>query len=265
MTRIWISVLLLCSTKYTVESDKCCVTTKSPPNPDVYQAEEKLSVNIGASATLQCCVLGTENGDIIWFKQQNTKQPQVIVRLFNTAREKFYKEFQNSRFQIKRFGHCFNLTILNTTLCDEATYYCALVSTDGTRVQMKGERVNTETSKAALCDHSVVCKPTPHGNNTNTDTRHDTVIGLGSALGLCALLIFCLTYFILRRRKGDKMTSSIEDSPVIREESEEETLNYAALQFSKKKNKAGKRKAGSSDECVYSDVNKTQRSNRNNL
>ncbi|XP_060740851.1 uncharacterized protein LOC132855700 [Tachysurus vachellii] len=129
----------------TVESYKRCVTTKSPPNPDVYQAEEKLSVNIGASATLQCCVLGIENGEVIWFKQQNEKQPQVIVRFFNTAGEMFYKEFQNSRFQIKRFGHCFNLTILNTTLCDEATYYCALVSTDGTRLQMKG-RISTETN-----------------------------------------------------------------------------------------------------------------------
>ncbi|XP_027007876.2 uncharacterized protein LOC113646066 [Tachysurus fulvidraco] len=248
MTRIWISVLLLCSTKYTVESDKRCVTTESPPNPDVYQAEEKLSVNIGASATLQCCVLGTENGDIIWFKQQNTKQPQVIVRLFNTAREKFYKEFQNSRFQIKRFGHCFNLTILNTTLCDEATYYCALVSTDGTRVQMKGERVNAETSKAALCDNSVLCEPTPHGNNTNTDTRHDTVIGLGSALGLCALLIFCLTYFILRRRKGDKM-KELDKSPGIREESHINRFSYEALQFF-----GWKVQPGRTDDFMYTDV-----------
>ncbi|XP_060740854.1 uncharacterized protein LOC132855703 [Tachysurus vachellii] len=239
MTRFWISVLLF-RTMYTVESDKRCVTTKSPPNPDVYQAEEKLSVNIGASATLQCCVLGIENGEVIWFKQQNEKQPQVIVRFFNTAGEKFYKEFQNSRFQIKRFGHCFNLTILNTTLCDEATYYCALVSTDGTRLQMKGERVNAETSKAALCDNSVVCEPTPHGNNTNTDTRHDTVIGLGSALGLCALLIFCLTYFILRRRKGDKM-----NSPERRKNSHFDTLTYAALKRSE---------FCLSDNLVYSEV-----------
>ncbi|MCI4379623.1 hypothetical protein PGIGA_G00230370, partial [Pangasianodon gigas] len=93
---------------------------------------------------------------------------------------------------------------------------------------------------------------------------HSTVLGLGTALGLCALLIFCLIYFTLRRRKCDKMNASIEDSPGMRQESEAETLNYAALQFSKRKAKGGKRNTGSSDECVYSDVNKTVRCNINN-
>ncbi|XP_047658126.1 uncharacterized protein LOC113645978 isoform X2 [Tachysurus fulvidraco] len=210
---------------------------QSSKGPNVYQHDAKLSVNIGDTATLQCCLLGigTENGEIIWFKQQNEKQPQVIFRFFNTAREKFYKEFQNSRFQMKKLSNCFNLTILNTTLCDEATYYCALVSTDGTRLQMKGERVNAETSKAALCDHSVECEPTPQENNTNKDTRHDTVIGLGSTLGLCAVLIFCLAYFILRRRKLDKTKPSVGDPSGRTQESDSETLTYTTVHFTKRK------------------------------
>ncbi|XP_058254038.1 uncharacterized protein LOC131358348 [Hemibagrus wyckioides] len=263
MVGYWI-VTLIFSTMYTVQSGRRWVTAQSQMNPDVYQIEEKLNVNIGDSATLQCCVLGIENGEVIWFKQQYGKQPQVIVRFFKTNREKFYNEFQNSRFQMKQFGNCFNLTISNTTLSDEATYYCALVSTDGTLLKIKGERVNTETPKPALSDNSVVCDPTLHGNNTNTKILCKTVIGLGTALGFCALLIFGLTYYILRRRNHKKMNASIKDSPGMREQSEEETLNYAALQFSKKKTKAGKRKSKSSDECVYSDVN-TQRCYRNDL
>ncbi|XP_060741209.1 uncharacterized protein LOC132855935 isoform X2 [Tachysurus vachellii] len=250
LSGFWIFVLIF-STMYTVQSGRHLVTAQSSEGPKVYQHDAKLSVNIGASTTLQCCVFGKgiENGEVIWFKQQNEKQPQVIIRFFNTAREMFYKEFQNSRFQIKRFGHCFNLTILNTTLCDEATYYCALVSTDGTRLQMKGERFNAETSKAALCDNSVVCEPTPHGNNTNTDTQHDTAIGLGSTLGLCAVLIFCLACFILRRRKHDK-----RDPSGRMQESDTETLTYAAVHFTKRKDKTKKRKAELPEVCMYSSV-----------
>ncbi|KAK3564062.1 hypothetical protein QTP86_007526 [Hemibagrus guttatus] len=188
----------------TVQPGRRWVTAQSPTVPKVYQPDKELSVNIGDSASLQCCNFGIEDRDIIWFKQQNGKQPQVIVRFFKTSGEKFYNAFQNSRFEMKKFGNCFNLTISNTTLSDEATYYCALVSTDGTHLKIKGERVNTETSKPALSDNSVVCEPTLHENNTNTNRQDKTVLALGTALGLCAVLIFCLTYFIMRRRKLDK-------------------------------------------------------------
>ncbi|XP_053091566.1 uncharacterized protein LOC117597705 [Pangasianodon hypophthalmus] len=253
MTGFWILVLII-STMYAVQSDRRWVTAQSLTVPDVYQSDKKLSVEIGNSATLQCCVFGIEDGEIIWFKQQNGKQPRIIVRYFKTAQETFYNEFQNSRFQIKKYGNCFNMTISNTMLSDEATYYCALVFGDGTYLQIKGEHVTTAsgTSKPAVCDNSEVCEPTPHGDNT----QKKTVLGLGTALGLCALLIFCLTYFILRRRKHDKMNTSIEDSPGMMQvrESEAETLNYAALQFTKRKAKAENRKAGLADDCVYSDV-----------
>ncbi|MCI4379622.1 hypothetical protein PGIGA_G00230360 [Pangasianodon gigas] len=122
------------------------------------------------------------------------------------------------------------MTISNTTLSDEATYYCALVFADGTYLQIKGEHVTTAsgTSKPAVCDNSEVCEPTLHGDNTDMNTQektvsektrslHSTVLGLGTALGFCALLIFCLTYFTLRRRKCGKMNASIEDSPGTRQ------------------------------------------------
>ncbi|XP_053486872.1 uncharacterized protein LOC128611413 [Ictalurus furcatus] len=255
MTRLWISVLVFSTM---CQSGRLWVTAQCPAL-DVYQSDEKLSVDIGNSATLQCCVFGIDDEEMIWFKQQNRKQPQIIVRFFKTARETFYNEFQNPRFRIKKHGNCFNMTISNTTMSDEATYYCALVFADGTHLKIKGEHVTTasETSKPALCDKTL------HGKVTNMNTQEKMVIGLGTALGLCALLIFCLIYFTLRRRKRDKINASVEDSPGMRQESEAETLNYAALQFSKRKAKAEKKKSGSSDECVYSDVNRTVRCNIN--
>ncbi|XP_058252989.1 uncharacterized protein LOC131357744 isoform X1 [Hemibagrus wyckioides] len=292
MSDLWILILIF-STMF--QPDRHWVTAQSATDPSVYQPDKELSVNIGDSATLQCCILEKEVGLMVWFKQPNRKKPQIIVTVFKSSGEAFHNGFQNSRFQIERSSNCFNMIILNIIQSDEAMYYCALtrpniVFGDGTYLKIKGEHVTivSETSKTALWNNSVVCEPTPHGNNTNSNTQHKSVISLGTALGLCALLIFCLTYYILRRRKRDKSkwfcheiiiivtvimkntnkrasvfieNTSLEDSPGTRQEFEAESLNYAALQFSKRKAKAEKRKPGSSDECVYSDVKKTVRCN----
>ncbi|XP_047658570.1 uncharacterized protein LOC125139268 [Tachysurus fulvidraco] len=220
MSNFWI-LLFVFSTMYTVHPGRHCVTAQSPTKPQVYQPDKELSVNIGDSATLQCCV--SENVYIItWYKQPNREKPQIVVTVYKSGGETFHTGFQKSRFQIERSLNCFNMIILNITQSDEAMYYCAVrtsitVFGDGTYLQIKGDHVTiaSETSKAALCDHSVVCEPTLHGNNTNTNTQHNTVIGLGSALGLCALLIFLLTYYILRRRKPktSRSNTSVEDSP----------------------------------------------------
>ncbi|XP_047658107.1 uncharacterized protein LOC113646070 isoform X2 [Tachysurus fulvidraco] len=266
MSSFWI-LLFIFSTMYTVHPGRHWVTAQSVTKPPVYQPDKELSVNIGDSVTLRCCYDSPNVVGIIeLFKQPNKKKPQNIVTVYKSNREIFHTGFQKSRFQIERSSNCFNIIILNITESDEAMYYCAVITPsivfgDGTYLQIKGDHVTiaSETSKAALCDNSVVCEPTLHGNNTKTNTQHNTVIGLGSALGLCALLIFCLTYYILRRRKADKINASIEDSPGTMQETEAETLNYAALKFSKKKVKAAERKTGSSDECVYSSVNTTVR------
>ncbi|KAG7328859.1 hypothetical protein KOW79_007033 [Hemibagrus wyckioides] len=250
---------------YTVQPGRRWVTAQSTTESPVYQPDKELSVTIGHSATLRCCVPENTFGIITWFKQTNREKPQIIVTVYKNGGEVFYTGFQKSRFRIERSSNCFNMTISNIIQSDEAMYYCALtrvnlVFGDGTYFKIK------ETSKPALSDNSVVCEPTLHGNNTNMNTQentvsemisslHWTVIGLGTALGLCALLIFCLTYFILRRKSENSRFPNVYfDAPL---ESEAESLNYAALQFSKKKAKAEKRKRGSSDECVYSDVKKT--------
>ncbi|XP_058253003.1 uncharacterized protein LOC131357749 [Hemibagrus wyckioides] len=259
MTCFWILILIFI-TMYKVQPGRRWVTAQSLTE-SVYQPDKELSVNIGDSATLRCCIAENAVGIITWFKQINREKPQLMVRVYKSGGEVFYSRFQKSRFQIERSSNCCNMTILNIIQSDEAMYYCAvtipnLVFGDGTYLKIK------ETPKPALSDNSVVCEPTLHGNNTNMNTQENTVIGLGTALGLCALLIFCLTYFILRRKsENSRLKSPIGHSTGKSQESEAESLNYAALQFSKKKAKAGKRKPGSSDECVYSDVTTTVRYN----
>ncbi|XP_053538278.1 uncharacterized protein LOC108268760 [Ictalurus punctatus] len=81
------------------------------------------------------------------------------------------------------------------------------------------------------------------------NTHEKTVPGLGTALCLCALLIFCLIYFILRRRKRDKINASADDCPGLRQESHVDSLTYEALQLFKRKFQPGER-----DYLVYTDV-----------
>ncbi|KAB5570931.1 hypothetical protein PHYPO_G00219110 [Pangasianodon hypophthalmus] len=251
MTCFWILILIFSITIYTVQPGRRWVTAQSPTESLVYQPDEELSVDIGDSATLQCCVSQKEVGLIAWFKQPCRKTTQIIVMLYKSAGDTFYNEFPNSRFQIERSSNCFSMSILNITPSDEAMYYCALmrpslVFADGTYLKIKGENVTvaSETSKPALCDNSVVCEPTLHGNSTNMNTQEKTVLVLGTALGLCALLIFCLTYFILRRRKCDK-----KDFPGTRQESNFDSLTYEASQLLKKNVKPGGR-----DDLMYSNV-----------
>ncbi|XP_026995039.2 uncharacterized protein LOC113638202 [Tachysurus fulvidraco] len=215
----------------------------SNPKREVYQPDRVLCVNVGDSATLHCCVSGEDVGAVIWFKQPNRKHPQIVSRWFKTAEITFFNEFQNLRFQVQISSNCSNMTISNIIQSDEAMYYCAIIKPfstfgRGTYLKIKGDHVTIASESEMI------------------RSLHRTVIGLGSALGLCALLIFCLTYFILRRRKGDKTNASaIEDSPRTRQESEVDALNYAALEFSKGiAVKSRTQTDTTGDQCVYSTV-----------
>ncbi|XP_058253215.1 uncharacterized protein LOC131357875 [Hemibagrus wyckioides] len=261
MTNFWI-LLLIFSTMF--QPGRRWVTAQSLTDSPVFHPDKELSVNIGDSATLRCCVSEKEFGMTAWFKQKDRKSPQLMIKFYKTSEEMFYNGIEKSRFKMEKSSNCFNMTILNIIQSDEAMYYCAVLMThipvfgDGTYLNIN------EISKPALCANSLVCEPTLHRNNSmKMKTQDKTVIGLGTALGLCALLIFFLTYFILRRRKCDKLNTFREDSPGTQQEPEAEILNYAALQFSKRKAKAEeKRKPGSSDGCVYSDVKKSVRCNK---
>ncbi|XP_053361769.1 uncharacterized protein LOC128531706, partial [Clarias gariepinus] len=261
---LWILILIF-STIYTLHPGRRWVTAQSLTEPPVYQPDEELTVDIGDSATLRCCVSENQIGIIELFKQPNRKKPQIILTVYKPNKEIFYNGFQKTDFLIEKFSNCFNVTILHTVQTDEAMYYCALpkpnpVFADGTYLKIKGEHVTvlSETSKPVLRNNSVVCKPTLNGNSTNMTTQEKTVLSLGTALGLCALLSLCLTFFLLIRSKHDKINTSMIGSSGIRQESEAESLNYAALKFPKRKVNAEKRTTSTLTECVYSDVKRSR-------
>ncbi|XP_053361130.1 uncharacterized protein LOC128531343 isoform X2 [Clarias gariepinus] len=266
-TIFWILFLI---TLYTLHPGRRWVTAQFHTEPPVYQPDEELTVGIGGSATLRCCVSENQIGIIELFKQQNKKKRQIIVTVYKTNKETFYSGFQETDYLIEKSSNCFSVTILHTIQSDEAMYYCALtkpnpVFANGTYLKVKGEHVTSttattsETSEPALYDHTVTSEPTVQQRNSsitpNINTQEKTVLGLGTALGLCVILILCLACFILRG-KCDKHTST-ENSPANRQvviyESEAETQNYAALKFSTRNAKAEKREMDS-DKCVYSKV-----------
>ncbi|XP_046704964.1 uncharacterized protein LOC124385747 isoform X2 [Silurus meridionalis] len=225
MAHFW-TLILIFSTMY--QARKYQVTADSPKQPEVCLFQKELSVNIGESATLHCCVSNNlQNGRIIWLKQRpNQTRPEVVAGTFTG-------EFQSSRLQIENQGNCYNLTIFNTTKSDNSIYYCALMYSNKISLKIKGSNVSPREKTTEL-----PC------------TQEKTVFALGAALGLCVLLKFCLIFILLRRRKYN---ASVEDSPGTKQESEEETLNYAAVNFSKTKAEA-ENKHISSTECVYSSV-----------
>ncbi|KAG7328821.1 hypothetical protein KOW79_006995 [Hemibagrus wyckioides] len=152
------------------------VTAQSLTEPPVSQPDKELSVNIGDSATLRCCISEDEFGMTAWFKQKDRKPPQLMIKFFLTSKEMFYNEIETARIKMERSSNCINMTILNIIQSDEAMYYCAVLMThnpvfgDGTYLNIN------ETSKPALCDNSVVSVPTLHRNNTNMNTQEKTAL-----------------------------------------------------------------------------------------
>ncbi|KAI5104822.1 putative immune-type receptor 14b isoform X1 [Silurus meridionalis] len=145
---------------HTVESGRHWVSAQSLTKSPVYQPDKELSVDIGDSATLRCCISETVASVIFWFKQLNRQKLQLMVTVYKTAGETFYNGFHKSRFRIKRFSNCFNTTILNTIQSDEAMYYCAvrypnLAFADGTYLKIKVEPGRRWVSAQSLTETPV--------------------------------------------------------------------------------------------------------------
>ncbi|XP_046704968.1 uncharacterized protein LOC124385749 isoform X2 [Silurus meridionalis] len=215
MNRFWILILIFCAM---LKPGGLWVSAQSLTEPPVYQPDKELSVDIGDSATLRCCVSENTVGMMALFKQPHRAQPQIILKVFRNAGRTFSIEFQNGSFQTRTDLNCFNVTISNITQSDEAMYYCALISpdlvfADGTFLKIK-------------------------------------VLSLGTALGLCALfcLVFCVTYFTLKRM-CDKVETSVEDCLRSKQLSRPTSSTYGSPQLFKKKTQPG-----GSDYWVHTDV-----------
>lgn len=133
---------------YAVSPGRLWATAQSLTEAAVHQPDKELIVDIGNSATLQCCILEQLFQMTYLFKQTIRKKPQLIVKFFKTGEATFYNGFQKSRFQLEISTNCFNMTIKNIIQSDEAMYYCALwkshntVFGDGTYLKINGRNAS---------------------------------------------------------------------------------------------------------------------------
>ncbi|XP_059212242.1 uncharacterized protein LOC131990986 [Centropristis striata] len=198
----------------------------------VKQSPETEMVQQGDPVTLQCSLLSKnkENTDqcpaehsVYWFRSgPGASHPGLLYT---------HSDEQEERSCV----HSLSKTIQNSS--DTGTYYCAVVT----------------------CGQILV------GEGTRVETRSEldpVVLVLGVLLACCLTVIAVLTYILYRRSNHCKgaLSSSHQighDGSTVDQsndlDGEENAANYAALSFSTRKEKRGKKRE-TPPECVYSAV-----------
>ncbi|XP_031424526.1 uncharacterized protein LOC116220699 isoform X2 [Clupea harengus] len=244
---------------------------------DVIQLNRVTEAAPGDTVTLDCFFPEAFKTDpLSWYKQTLGQKPFLVARSSRATiswSPLFSEDFQNGRMNIQRSDGVFYLTITNVTSSDEATYYCTLTMQldhtfgNGTFLALKGHRQFNLSFKD---DRAFICAVANCGKmNTEKKTVLNTekavvpvVYGLAAVLGLCFVLICYLVSVIYhyRKHKHDKEVKSqqVHTDRSSRDPSSgqdaEELVNYAALHFSDKKLKRGKKKRDLPQESIYSDV-----------
>ncbi|XP_078025603.1 immunoglobulin kappa light chain-like [Epinephelus lanceolatus] len=197
----------------------------------VKQSPETESVQPGDRVNLQCSLLSTNktNKDecpgedrVYWLRSgSGESHPSIIY----TDRDK--QEERSCDYSLSK-------TI--QTSSDTGTYYCAVVT----------------------------CGEILFGEGTKVETRSElepVVLALGVLLACCVTVIVVLIFYGNRRKVCEHCKAShhlghdrltVDQSNHL--DGEEEAINYAALEFSTRKVKRGKRKIENTPECVYSFV-----------
>ncbi|XP_035266657.1 immunoglobulin superfamily member 3-like isoform X1 [Anguilla anguilla] len=208
----------------------------------VLQQPESESVQPGHSAALQCTVhTETCAGEhsVYWFRQGSGESPPGIISTHGTRSD----ECQRSSGAVSPTQSCvYNFPKRNLSPSDAGTYYCAVAT----------------------------CGEILFGNGTKLDferNEHLSVYCLAGALTLSVILNIVL---ILKMRKGcekckDMCTSctqitgaasnnQVRGEDLASKQSQEESMNYAALTFTTKKPKVRRNKREVEKETVYSDM-----------
>ncbi|XP_060740683.1 uncharacterized protein LOC132855611 [Tachysurus vachellii] len=200
----------------------------------VWQSGVLDSVPAGASVTLQCSVLSESRAaelQVLWFRAAPPQShPRIIYTHHNSSRQ--CESGSSTHTCVYNFSK--NILSLN----DTGTYYCAvllcgkIIFGNGTRIQMEGS------------DAVVIC--------------------LAVALTVCVVVIFAqLNILMCKKQKMEKHRVRLLQGSLKEETHNEgrdaEELNYAALNFTKRKIKSGRIKKGQNQDTVYSEVIKLPR------
>ncbi|XP_071314390.1 uncharacterized protein [Trachinotus anak] len=195
---------------------------------DIYvqQSPETASVQLGASMTLQCSLLSTNKGNRVqcpgehsvhWFRAGSGGFHPGII--YNHSSRRDEQEERSCVYSLSK-------TIHNSS--DAGTYYCAVVT----------------------------CGQILFGEGTKVETR---------VLACCVTVIGFLIFYIRQRKVCKHCQGAINlshrghnESTVHQsndlQEGEGTAVNYAALDFSARRVKRGKKKTDPPKECVYSVV-----------
>uniref|UniRef100_A0A096MGJ0 Ig-like domain-containing protein n=1 Tax=Poecilia formosa TaxID=48698 RepID=A0A096MGJ0_POEFO len=113
-----------------------------------------LLARVGEKVKMRCTYEGNEPAWICWYMQTLGQKPKLMSSMFVYGTEvTFYEEFKNSsHYVIEKEEHLHYLTIIDLTMSDSATYYCALSYKQvlyfgkGTTVSVKGPGFNIQAS-----------------------------------------------------------------------------------------------------------------------
>uniref|UniRef100_A0A4W5NFT0 Ig-like domain-containing protein n=1 Tax=Hucho hucho TaxID=62062 RepID=A0A4W5NFT0_9TELE len=207
----------------------------------VEQQPEYDPVHPGDSVTLQCTVLSetcTGEHSVYWFRAgSGESHPGVIYTPGNRSDECKKNPETPSPTQ----SCVYSLSKNNLSPSDAGTYYCAVAA----------------------------CGEILFGNGTNLNiikenTVDPIVLSLGAAVVVCVILIFILACTNNKRQTCDHCKASVSqhihhNDNLSSEQSSGQVpdtnlLNYAALHFSERKTKRGRKKRETPQESVYSDV-----------
>ncbi|XP_064181259.1 signal-regulatory protein beta-2-like [Anguilla rostrata] len=196
----------------------------------VLQQPESESVQPGDSVTLQCTVhTETCAGEhsVYWFRQGSGESPPGIISTHGTRSN----ECQRSSGAVSPTQSCvYNVPKRNLSSSDAGTYYCAVAT----------------------------CGEILFGNGTKLDVKGNERLPLYCLAGALTLSVILNIVLALKRRKGcenckgaaSNNQESIED--MASKQSQEESMNYAALTFTTKKPKVRRNKR-EMEKTVYSD------------
>ncbi|CAL8262248.1 unnamed protein product [Lota lota] len=210
----------------------------------VVQQPVSASVQLGDPVALQCSITSqrTDHSNqcqgepsVYWFRSGSGPSHPAVVYM----NENMSGECQNSSGPPSAPQSCvYALPKNNADTSDAGTYYCALAAC--------GEVLFGDGTKLDV-----------FGNGTKLEITVTKVLGILLACCLAGIIILFLTRIkkhVCDHRKGTVHSSELNLLDIDRET---DSLNYAALEFSGRKTRGGKKNSERTQESLYSAVRET--------